>query len=233
MASDARVIAEILVQRSLLAKGYAIIGPTDTWELEPTFANLIRLLIKPAYLLTVAADSVVSPPLFVGVAFFAPDISILQSFPYPHAHQFEVFFDASFDVAPFLLSPMGAFEVNLSELSVELPKSEILLWLESGLVIRPPHLENLGNGRRDVVEAIEAVLKGKESSVIFTLSSLLGQEISTTQASVIGGSGGYAVLLDPSSTSDGYVRIELGSLQRVRDILAQWLERLHTLNELA
>lgn len=233
MASDVRVVAEILVQRALLAKGYAIIGPTDTWELEPTFANLIRLLIKPAYLLTVAADSVDSPSLLVGVAFFSPDISILQSLPYPHAHQFEVLFNASFDVASFLPSPMEVFEMNPSELSVELPKSEILLWLESGLVIRPPHLGHLDDGRRDVVEPIEAVLKGKEFSVILTLFSLLGQDISTTQASVIGGPGGYAILLDPSPTSDGNVRIELGSLQRVRDVLAQWLERLYTLNDLA
>lgn len=233
MAEDARSVAESLVRRSLLAKGYAILGNNGSWNLEPSFANLVRLLVRPAYLLTVVVDSVAaSSPLF-GVGFFAPDILILQSLPYPHSHQFEVFFDASLDMAAFLLSSFGAFETNLPELSIELPKPEIRLWLESGMMTPPEHLRGSSNGRHDVVETIGAVLKRKESSVILTLSFLLGEEIMTTQASVIGGTAGYAVLLDPSPASDGNVWIELGSLQRIKEVIAQWLGQLRVLDELA
>lgn len=233
ITEDTRSMAENLVQRSLLAKGYAVLGENGSWNLEPSFANLVRLLIRPAYLLTVVVDSVAASSPFFGMGFFAPDILILQSLPYPYSHQFEVFFDASFDLAGFLLSLIGDFETNLPELSAELPKSEIRLWFESGMMTSPEHLRRSSNGRHDVVETIEAVLKRKESSVILTLSSLLGEEILTTQASVIGGTAGYAVLLDPSPASDGNVWIESGSLQRIKEVTAQWLGQLLVLDELA
>lgn len=224
-----------IVQRALLAKGYALLGDNGVWELEATFADLIRLLVKPAYVFTmVVLPGRIAPPS-VTICFASPGIVIAQSFPYPYSHRFVVLFSIP-DYAADIKELLPVHESGVQSSSIRLPKSTVRDLLESS-ANDPQMLPSLGNGspQREPHEivAIQNTLVQREFSVLLTLSSMILDTLTSQQLSIVVSKNGYGLLFDDDPLrQDGDVRIELMPITQVLDSVRTWLMPLSSVNEL-
>jgi len=236
MSVNEKEQATVLLRHGLLAKGYAALSLDGVWVLEPNFANLVRLLIRPAYVLSMVARPSGDLPLSMTVCFAVPDVMLSQTFPNPYAHRFGVFF-ATPNYAEDILSLLPTHQSDTQSIFYELSKStarSLLDNIETGsrdqfTLVGDHQSEQLAN-----TNATQRILAEREFSIMLSLSSLLSDTITIKHMSIVASSRGYAILFDDNPMQiDGTVRIELASRSHLADRLSVWLAPLHEVNELA
>lgn len=236
MGEQERECTVNLLKRSLVAKGYAGMPAKGEWQLEPTFANLIRLLIRPPYVFGMVARIGSGTLPDVTVCFAAPDVMLAQTFPFLYGHRFGVFFtipDYAQDIWRMLPKPEGDVPTGMCTLS----KASVGSLLNNrGLGDGSAFGQHNGHQAEHSVclDAARAIVAQAEISITLTLSSLLTEEVETKELSIVASARGCVVLSDNNAANaDGEIEIELASPTRLAELLQVWVAPLQTVNALA
>lgn len=225
-----------ILQRALLAKGYAILRENGEWELEPTFADLVKLLVKPTYILTMNVYPGATVPPTVTVCFASPGVMIAQNFPYIYSHRFGVFFSIP-DYAGDIIRLLPTTENDAEAYSAYLPKAIVRDLIETstdnGLVRSLLGKSNF-QGQPLEIRPIQDLLTQRRYSVLLTMASMVSEVLTVKQLSILVSKNGYGLLFDDDPLrQDGDVRIELMPLSQLSNSVQTWLLPLSYINELA